>query len=205
MFWPIRAAGFAQINIAHPEEGWLFLLVVVALVVGVYLLLRVLLRGARGRGLFVLPAKPYQRVLLPAAADIPYSGEVVGLACRLVGTRGGNASLIFAYVIEVPRALAPDAPMPQEEAEAERALAQAAQTARECGLQAVTQVRKGRVAVEETLRALKEEKADLLVLAARPAASNAVSADTVGLSSNFTTEVARRAPCEVIIARVSVP
>lgn len=186
-------------TIAHPEELLIFGAVALAALAGIYLLLRVTLAGARSLGRFVLPSKPFQRVLLPAARSLPYTEEAVSLACRLAGNGGGGkAAVVLSYMIEVPRSLAPDAPMPEAEAEAERVLAEAAETVRNCGLQAITQIRKSRAAVEEALRAIKEEHADLLVLMVPP---NPADPNVPDPFVTLTTELARRATCEVILAR----
>jgi nucleotide-binding universal stress UspA family protein len=135
---------------------------------------------------------------LPALDEITYAPEAVALACRLATPPTGgapDASVLLTYIIEVPRSLAADAPMPDEEALANRALAEASESVRRCGLRPVPQVRKGRGAVDETLRAIREGNADLLVLVAPPGAA---SADAFG---RLTAELSRRAPCEVILAR----
>jgi nucleotide-binding universal stress UspA family protein len=187
-----------DLDLAHPEELGLFIAVVVVALIGIYFLLRITLGGARSLGNAVLPPKAYKRVLLPAAPSMGYSEEAVTLACRLAGSAGGGASVLLAYIIEVPRILPPDAAMPEEEAEAERVLARAAEAVKKYGLPARTQVRKARATVEETLRALRDENADLLVLMIPP---DARDPNTPHPFSVLTTELARRAPCEVVLAR----
>ncbi len=187
-----------DLDLAHPEELGPFLVVVVVALVGLYFLLRVTLGGARALGKVALPPKPFKRVLLPTAPSMGYSDEAVTLACRLAGREAGGAAVLLTYIIEVPRSLPPDAAMPEEEAEADRVLARAAEGVRRYGLQARTQVRKARATVEETLRALKEENADLLVLMVPP---DAHDPNMPHPFSVLTTELARRAPCEVVLAR----
>lgn len=215
-------AQIAQIDIAHPEEWGPAALVVVMAAIGIYSLLRVVFAGSRSLGQTTLPAKPYRCVLLPATRPMGFAPSAVELACRLaaVGSGGGaaaGASVLLAFLIEVPRALAVDAPLPDEEAEAERALAEAARLVEARGLRAVTRVCKGRAAAEEALRVAREEKVDLLVLpTSDPAAGpnnpsavlpavGAAAVDDVAVDPvrALTAELARRAPCEIVLARTA--
>lgn len=195
--------------IAHPEEWGVAALVATVAIVGIFVLLRLILGGARAlggaAGAAALPAKQYQRVLLPALPETGYSEEVVSLACRLASGVGGHdaaAAVVLTYVIQVPRALAPNAEMPEEEAAAQRTLSEAATFVKRCGLQPVTRIRKARGVVEEMLRAIAEEKADLLVLMVTPA-SAANRSELLPAAASLTRELARRAPCEVVFARAA--
>ena len=192
--------------IAHPEEWGAAALVTVVAIVGIFVLLRLILGGARSlggaAGAAALPAKQYQRVLLPASPETGYSKEAVSLACRLAGSGGGHAAaaIVLTYVIEVPRALAPNAEMREEEAAAQRVLEEAAASVKQRGLQAITRIRKARGVLEETLRAIGEEKADLLVLMVPP---GSVSPNNPSPAASLNRELARRAPCEVVLARAA--
>ncbi len=209
----------------HPDEYAVVLLVGLFVLGGVYTLLRLTLGGARQLGQAVLPPKVYRRILVPTGADMPIGIEAVQLACRLAGNGGGSpaaaaagkapaAAVVLAYVIEVPRAFALSAVLPDEEAAANDALAVAADAVRACGLQPVSVVRKGRGLLDETLRAAGDEKADLLVLTTGGETMNAVASfspssggggedDTTQTEESFTAQIARRAPCEVILARAA--
>ena len=179
--------------VAHPEEWGVAALVAGVALVGIFVLLRLILNGARTLGAASLPPKQYRRVLLPASPEMGYQEGAVSLACRLAGN-GSHASVVLSYVIEVPRALAPNAEMPEEEAAAKRALEDAAALVKRCGLQPVTRIRKARGMVDETLRAIQEEKADLLVLVVAPE-------QTGSSDPSLTSELTRRASCEVVLAR----
>lgn len=195
-----------RIDIAHPEEWGVFALVIVAALVLLYYLLRVTLSGARRDAAAVLPAKPYHCVLMPTMRAQGFGSEAVTLACQLAspGAGNGRTTVVLSYVIEVPRSLPLDASLPEEEAEAERVLQQAAEDVRQCGLKPVTQVRKTRSATEETLRAVEAEKADLLVLTPTTLVGDDEE-DSLGSSGSgsgeIAAELARRAPCEVVLAR----
>jgi nucleotide-binding universal stress UspA family protein len=207
--------------VLHPDEYAVVLLVGLFVLGGVCTLLRLTLGGARQLGQAVLPPKVYRRILVPTAADMPIGIEAVQLACRLAGNGGSSpaaaknappaAAVVLAYVIEVPRAFALSAALPDEEAAANDALAVAADAVRACGLQPVSVVRKGRGLLDETLRATGDEKADLLVLTTDGETMNAVASfspssgedDTTQTEESFTAQIARRAPCEVILARAA--
>ncbi len=190
--------------IAHPEEWGVAALVAAVAMIGIFVLLRLILGGARslrGTAAAALPAKQYQRVLLPASPETGYSEEVVSLACRLAGSGGhAAAAIVLTYVIEVPRALAPNAEMPEEEAAAQRVLDEAAASVKRCGLQPIIRIRKARGVLEGTLRAIGEEKADLLVLMVP---SGSISPNSPSPAASLTRELARRAPCEVVLARTA--
>ena len=192
--------------ITDPDEWITAAIVAVVAIVGIFVLLRITLGDARALRHVSLPAKQYRRVLLPTSADTGYPDEVVSLACRLAGGGsgggGGHASVVLTYVIEVPRALAANAEMPEEEAAAQRVLDEAAASVKRSGLQAVTRIRKARAAVDETLRAIGEEKADLLVLIVPPGSPSSRANDP-SPAATLTNELARRAPCEVVLARAA--
>lgn len=208
-------------HILHPDEYAVVLLVVLIALGLLYALLRITLGGARQLRQAVLPPKIYRRILVPAAADMPFGADIVQLACRLAGDSAGAvgsntpaAAVVLAYVIEVPRAFALSAALPDEEAAANDALARAADAVRACGLQPVSVVRKGRGLLDETLRAASEEKADVLIVTA---ASGEASPDNASLSpgggsgedevmgdgESLSAQIARRAPCEVVLARAT--
>ena len=186
-------------QIVQQGEAIPFVIVGIVFLIGIVWLLRVTLYGARSLGQVALPPKPYKRVLLPAAAEMKYTPAAVSLACSLAGG-GQPGSVLLTYIIEVPRSLAPDAPMPEEEAEASRVLMRAAEAVKRCGGRPIMQVRKSRQAVEETLRAIRDEKADLLVLMVPP---DPQDPNTPQPFVQLTSELARRAPCEVVLARAA--
>lgn len=192
-----------RIDIAHPEEWGLFALVIIVALLLLYYLLRVTLSGARRDAAAALPAKPYHCVLMPTTRAQGYDKEAVALACQLAspGGSGGRTTVVLSYVIEVPRSLPLDASLPDEETEAEKVLQQAAESVRQCGLKPVTQVRKARSATEEALRAVEAEKADLLVLTPGTLAADANEEEDDFGGGGITSDLAERAPCEVVLAR----
>ncbi len=195
---------------AHPEDWYPAYFVIAGVIVGVVYLSRLIFGGAKRSVGPSLPSKSYERILIPSGPRLPLiSEEAVSLACSLASPNG--ATVFLSYLIEVPRSLAPDAAMPDEEAEAKRVLDAGAAAVRACGLSPTMQVRKCRGAVDETVRALTEEKIDLLVLV-RPADSDialsrfTISDDTEAARDYFTripSQIARRVPCEMVVARAS--
>jgi len=116
-----------------------------------------------------LPDKRYRRILVPTGVGMchaDYVAEAATLACNLASRKGSSATeIIFTYVIPVPRALPVTAQMPEEETAAQRVLDAAATVARKCGITNVTtQLRKGRTVVDETVKAVEQEDADLVIL-----------------------------------------
>jgi nucleotide-binding universal stress UspA family protein len=197
--------------ISHGGELWALLLVCLIAPVALYFLWRVIFAGARAAGQAALPNKTYARVLVPAGPDQPFAPQAVEMACRLAGGGASPAMarvVLLAYVIEVPRALAPDAAMPEEEAVAARELDQAVRAVRTNGLEVIPQVRKARASVDEIVRAVTDERADLLVVSTLGGNNNTPSNSGMGDEeeanggSGFRlAEMVRRAPCEVMLVR----
>ncbi len=160
-----------SINWLHPAEMVTAFAVGSGIFAGGYALMRVMFAGSTGRREvpMPLPIKQYSRILIPTGAGMSqtdYLNEATTLACQLADKTGPAASeLIFLYVIPVPRALALTAAMPDEEAVADRVLNAAAESARARGVTRVTkQTRKGRTVEDETIKAVEQEHADLVVL-----------------------------------------
>jgi len=139
---------------------------------GGFALVRAMFSGAgatKQEPLIRLPDKRYRRILVPTGVGMchtDYVTEAASLACNLASRKGSSATeIIFTYVIPVPRALPVTAQMPEEEVEAQRVLDAAAAAAHKCGITNVTtQLRKGRTVVDETVKAVEQEDADLVIL-----------------------------------------
>lgn len=134
-----------------------------------------------------------KKILVPTVGAI-YSERGVELACRL-GTEQ-KAEIILAYILEVPRTLPLDVPMIQAEAKANEALERAKSIVTLRGLPAVTKLEKARIAGEEIVNLAKNEEVDLIVLGMKQKFAYTV----LGIT---TETILRKAPCEVIIDRVS--
>jgi len=138
------------------------------------------------------------RTILVPILDLFYSERGVELACRL--GRHQNATLVLAYIVEVPRLLTLDAPLPSEvEGQAQKALAHAQRIVERHGLRAVTDIIRTREADEGIRKAVRAYQADLVVLGTKFAERRVPTVFTRTAES-----LLRHPPCEVIIDSVPV-
>jgi len=137
-----------------------------------------------------------KRILVPIL-DTYYSERVVELACRLV--EGQQGTIILGYVIEIPRTLPLDVPLPRSDARAREILDQAEQIVARHHLPAVRQIIRAREAGERIIRTARENGVDLIVLGL-PMDFGLVE----GMEARILTVLLRRAPCEIIVDRVPV-
>jgi nucleotide-binding universal stress UspA family protein len=124
------------------------------------------------------------------AFDNPFSLRSVEVATRLAGSTKG--AVLLAYFVEVPRALALDASIPESEIVASECLEQARDSAVLLQVPTDIFVHRTRSARDGILKLIAEEKVDLIVLGGR--ADNAR-----GLSHDLIRELFERAPCEVVL------
>jgi nucleotide-binding universal stress UspA family protein len=112
--------------------------------------------------------------------------------------RQQHATLVLAYIVEVPRLLTLDAPLPPEVDErAQKALEHAQRIVERHGLKAITDIVRAREADEGIRRAVRNYQADLVVLGVQ-FAENRVP----GIFTRTADALLRRPPCEVIIDTV---
>lgn len=220
------------IDWAHPREMVAAFAVASGVFGGGYALVRVMFAGGGKTepvALLSLPAKTYKRIVIPTGVGMcedDYVGEAAPLAAHLAqtGGAGGDTELVFTYVIPVPRALPLSADLPDEEAVANTVLDAAANVARRNGIVNVrTLIRKGRTVVDETVKTVEGENADLVVLTpqSRRTAATGISrvgtseqtsddleylaemdtATTSGASETMTGNLLRRLNCELMVAR----
>ncbi|MGQ9523531.1 MAG: universal stress protein [Armatimonadota bacterium] len=135
------------------------------------------------------------RSILVPTVGASHSDRGVELACRLGAEQKADVHLV--YVIEVPRTLPLGAPLPEAEAQASRALEQAAEIVRMRGLNPVLHIERAREAAEGIIRAARDHQADVIVLGMRPDIG-----PTEALLGRTTDALLRRAPCEVIVDKV---
>ena len=136
-----------------------------------------------------------KKILVPTSGTL-YSERGIELACRLGQEQ--KAEIYLVNVIEVPRTLPLEAPMPEAEAKAEDVIKRGESIVSLRGLQGKGEVRRGRVAGEEIIRAAKDWEADLIVMGIRSRVT--MAQDILGRDSDL---VLRRAPCEVILDKLS--
>ena len=136
-----------------------------------------------------------QNILVPLLrADNPETTAT--LACRLAKPEGQAAHLHLAYILEVPRHLPLNAPLPEEEATAGRTLDAAEAWVRQQGLTPVPHVRRARDAGEEIVHQAEELSVNIIVLAYTP------SADPDDPMHRILRTVLDRAPCEVVLNKI---
>ncbi len=136
------------------------------------------------------------RNLIVPILDLYYSERAVELACRLV--RNSDATITLVYIVEMPRSLSLDAPLPERDEERKRAaLESARQIVQRHGLGFREEIRRCREADQGIRQAVHESGADIVVLGA--------PVGNLGLMGKFARIVdplLRFPPCEVIIDSV---
>ena len=136
------------------------------------------------------------RTILVPILDLFYSERAVELACRLGRTQ--NATIVLAYIVEVPRLLTLDASLPNEIGErVQKALGDARRIVERHGLKAITDIVRAREADEGIRRAARTYQADLIVLGVQFAENRVPS-----LFTRTAESLLRRPPCELIIDTV---
>ena len=136
-----------------------------------------------------------KKILVPTSGT-NYSDRGIELACRLGEEQ--KAEIYLVNVLEVPRTLPLEAPMPEAETKAREIIKEGEAIVTLRGLQVKGEVRRGRVAGEEIIRAAKDWEADLIVMGIR--SQIRMAQEILGRTSDL---VLRRAPCEVIVDKLS--
>jgi APA family basic amino acid/polyamine antiporter len=139
-------------------------------------ILFVVVRRAEGEGLMerVLPAEPdlvpelegaYARILVPLKLG-PIGEEVLATAVRLAEERGCSVEVL--HVIRVPLDLPLDAPLPDQERQAEESLAEIREMAAEHGVELEEKIVRARALGQAIVDEAREQKADLILLGSAP-------------------------------------
>ena len=136
-----------------------------------------------------------KKILVPTSGTL-YSERGIELACRLGEEQ--KAEIYLINVIEVPRTLPLEAPLPDAESKSKDILRRGEAIVTLRGLPARGEVRRGRIAGEEIIRAAKDWEADLIVMGIR--SQIRMAQEILGRNSDL---VLRRAPCEIIIDKLS--
>ena len=136
-----------------------------------------------------------KKILVPTSGT-PYSERGIELACRLGEEQ--KAEICLVNVIEVPRTLPLEAPLPEAQAKAADIIKRGEAIIELRGLQARGEIRRGRVAGEEIIRVAKDWEADLIVMGIR--SQIRMAQEILGRNSDL---VLRRATCEVILDKLS--
>ncbi len=136
-----------------------------------------------------------KKILVPTSGTI-YSERGIELACRLGEEQ--KAEIYLINVIEVPRTLPLDAPLLEAEIKAGDVIKRGEEIVTLRGLPVKAKVKRGRVAGEEIIRTAVESEADLIVMGIR--SEIRMAQEILGRTSDL---ILRRAPCEVIVDRLS--
>jgi len=136
-----------------------------------------------------------KKILVPTSGTL-YSERGIELACRLGEEQ--KAEIYLINVLEVPRTLPLEAPLHDAEAKAKEIIKEGEAIVNLRGLQVKGEVRRGRVAGEEIIRAAKDWEADLIVMGIR--STIRMAQEIFGRTSDL---VLRRAPCEVLVDKLS--
>jgi len=137
-----------------------------------------------------------RRIMVPFM-DRFYSERAVELACRIGA--GQPTKILLAFVIEVPRTMPLDVPMPAMEQRAQAAIEDGLAIVRRHGMIAETTVLRLREAGAGICRMAREFDVDLIIVGAR---GDQGVVETV--FDRVTMGLLQRAPCEVIIDHVPV-
>ncbi len=137
-----------------------------------------------------------KRILVPTSGT-PYSERGIELACRMGEEQ--KAEIYLVNVIEVPRTLPLDAPLHEAEIKAGDVIKRGEEIVTLRGLPVKAAVKRGRVAGEEIIRAARDLEADLIVMGIR--SEIRMAQEILGRTSDL---VLRRAPCEVILDKLSI-
>jgi nucleotide-binding universal stress UspA family protein len=136
------------------------------------------------------------RVIVVPILDLYYSERAVELACRL--GKPHNATLVLAYILEVPRVLTLDADLPDEiKNRAKDAIEHAKQIVKLHGLNAHPEPRepiRSREASEGIRKVVKSYGGDLVVLGIQMAKDKPPTIFTRTVEA-----LLRRPPCEILI------
>jgi len=141
------------------------------------------------------PSRRVTTLLVPIVAnmELTYGAE---LAARL--SRGSKADIRLVYFMEVPRTLPLNAPLVEEEQNAQKMLREAVESAKQEGAAASEHVERVRDAGEGILAAAKTYQVDMLVLGATSEPLEGEQHEEFHL---LVDTLIHRAPCQVIIGR----
>lgn len=136
----------------------------------------------------------FKRILVPTLG-LPYSEKGIELACRLGVEQ--EAEIVLTYVLEIPRTLPLNAPIPESEAEANEALERGKEIVELHHLVPILRLERAREAGEGIVKVAKENQVDVIVLGIRPTWHG--SQNIWGKTTDI---LLRKAPCEVIIDKL---
>jgi len=136
----------------------------------------------------------FKRILVPTSG-VPYSEKGIELACRLGAEQ--EAEIVLTYVLEIPRTLPLNAPIPEAEKEAEEALKRGKEIVELHHLIPILRLERAREAGEGIVKVAKDNDVDVIVLGMRPTWRG--SQNIWGKTTDI---LLRKAPCEVVFDKL---
>ena len=135
-----------------------------------------------------------KRILVPTIG-MPYSERGIELACRLGEEQ--RAEIILIYVVEVPRTLPLNAPLPADEIRAKEALDRGREIVELRELNAITRMERAREAWEGIIRSAKDYEVDLIVMGVM--SKRGMIQDVLGKTTDI---LLKKSPVEIIIDKL---
>jgi nucleotide-binding universal stress UspA family protein len=136
----------------------------------------------------------FKRILVPTSG-VPYSEKGIELACRL-GVKQ-EAEIVLTHVLEIPRTLPLNAPIPEAEKEADEALKRAKEIVQLHHLTPILRLERAREAGEGIVKVAKDNDVDVIVLGIRPSWRGSQTG-----WGKTTDTLLRKAPCELVIDKL---
>ncbi len=136
-----------------------------------------------------------KKILVPTIG-LPYAERGVELACRLGDDQ--HAEILLIYVVEVPRTLPLNVPLPEAEQQAAEALERGASIVTLHKISVTKIVQRARLAGEEIAKIAKVHDVDMIVLGLR-SEEEGLRGAALGKTSD---SILRNAPCEVVINKL---
>jgi nucleotide-binding universal stress UspA family protein len=136
----------------------------------------------------------FKRILVPTSG-VPYSEKGIELACRLGAEQ--KAEIVLTYVLEIPRTLPLNAPIPEAETQANEALERGKEIIELHHLVPVLRLERAREAGEGIVKVAKDNEVDVIVLGIR-----STWRGSQNIWGKTTDILLRKAPCEVIIDKL---
>jgi nucleotide-binding universal stress UspA family protein len=136
----------------------------------------------------------FKRILVPTSG-VTYSEKGIELACRLGEKQ--EAEIVLTYVLEIPRTLPLDAPIPEAEKQAEDALQRGKEIVELHHLTPILRIERAREAGEGIVKVAKDSDVDVIVLGMRPSWHGTQTG-----WGKTTDTLLRKAHCEVVIDKL---
>jgi len=135
-----------------------------------------------------------KRILVPTSG-VTYAEKAIELACRLGAEQ--KAEIVLTYVLEIPRTLPLNAPIPEAERIGDEALNRGKEIVELHKLTPVLRLERAREAGEGIVKVAKDNEVDVIVLGMRPTWHGGQN-----IWGRTTDILLRKAPCEVIFDKL---